>query len=582
MGILSRIKNRLPKSRSQKISEQVSKLSDNIAGAAVESYKQKYNVHALSSFAGFGGRSNGGKWPGGMSSHVNSLNINHFTSRMNAREIMHDVPQARAIVERFADSVVDIGIKVEPNPDSDILGINPEIAEAWGENVGKRFDLWAKSKKSHRARQVTFYQAQRMYALWQQRDNDILTRLHYSQERDVSNPLQFQFIDPNQLRGYAWTNNFSHFVQSDGISRDARGREVSYKIWVQDEKEGPNKGLHKDIDVPARGSKSGRMFMLHGFTSEYAGQGRGYSRLAHALNDFENITDFTSSQIKKAINQSSIVGWIKPSDDNPASNPFEDLPAGPQSIEIGDSEFTVRNTEALDFCDVPEAATRTPGSMLIANLNEGEELHTYDNTAPSESFEGFVNAFTSYLSSSMGIPLEVVLMKFNQNYSASRAALILFWRVANIWRLEMDSDFIAPIYEMWLSEEIAAGRIQAPGWSDPLLRDAWLSHGLIAAPMPNIDPMKTQKADEGYVAMGATTLDRVARELNGSSGKANRQKITREFSELPENPFKKSTGAAPGNTQNKKNEKSTANATTNDDIMEALDDISDKLLMMED
>ncbi len=511
-----------------------------LTGAAVTAYKQKYNVGAYHGAAGgfFGSRSNGAKWPGGMSSHINSLQINHFATRMNAREIMNDVPQARAIVERFSDSVVDIGIQVEPNPDADILGIDAETAELWAEDVRKRFDLWAKSKKSHRARLLTFYQAQRLYEIAQQRDNDIFVRLHYAKEKDTSNPLQFQFIDPNQIRGYAYTNNYMTYVQSDGITRDARGRELSYKVWVQNQTEGPNKGQFKDITIPARGAKSGRLFMLHGFASEYAGQGRGYSRLSHALNDFENITDFTSSQIKKAINQSTIMGWVKPSDDNPASNPLEDLPAGPQTIIDTGTNFTVDETEALDFCDVPEAATRVPGSMLIANLKEGEELHSFDNTAPAETFETFIDSFTGYLSSSMGIPLEVVLMKFNQNYSASRAALILFWRVANIWRQEMDSDFIAPTYEMWLSEEIAAGRIQAPGWSDPLLRDAWLSHGLIAAPMPNIDPMKTAKADQMYAEMGATTLDRVARELNGSSGKANRRKITREFEELPPSPFK--------------------------------------------
>lgn len=516
-----------------------------LTGAAVAAYKQKYNVSAYQGSGGFfGSRSNGAKWPGGMSSHINSLQINHFATRMNAREIMNDVPQARAIVERFSDSVVDIGIQVEPNPDADILGIQAEAAELWAENVRKRFDLWAKSKKSHRARLLTFYQAQRLYEIAQQRDNDIFVRLHYAKEKDTSNPLQFQFIDPNQIRGYAYTNNYMTYVQSDGITRDARGRELSYKVWVQNQTEGPNKGQFKDITIPARGAKSGRLFMLHGFASEYAGQGRGYSRLSHALNDFENITDFTSSQIKKAINQSTIMGWVKPSDDNPASNPLEDLPAGPQTIVDTGTNFTVDETEALDFCDVPEAATRIPGSMMIANLREGEELHAFENTTPSDTFETFVDSFTGYLSSSMGIPLEVVLMKFNQNYSASRAALILFWRVANIWRQEMDSDFIAPTYEMWLSEEIAAGRVQAPGWSDPLLRDAWLSHGLIAAPMPNIDPAKTAKADQMYAEMGATTLDRVARELNGSSGKANRRKIAREFEELPPSPFKPQSAEA--------------------------------------
>ena len=551
MGLFARIKNfglkngLISQVYKKEVQETISELSSQIAGAAVANYTQKYNVGAFHGGSGsiFGGRSNGAKWPGGLSSHVNSLQINHFTTRMNAREIMNDVPQARAIVERFSDSVVDIGIQVEPTPDADILGINPEAAETWGEDVRKRFDIWAKSKKSHRARQVTFYQAQRMYELFQQRDNDIFVRLYYANERDVSNPLQFGFIDPNQLRGYAYTNNYNAYVQSDGITRDSKGREISFKIWIQDPTEGANKGKLKDVNIPARGAKSGRIFMLHGFAPEYAGQGRGYSRLGHAIQDFENITDFTSSQIKKAINQSSIMGWVQPSGDNPASNPLQDLPAGPQQVTDTGEDFTVSPQEALDFCPIPEAANRVPGSMLIANLQEGEKLEAFPETSPSESFEAFIDAFTGYLSSSMGIPLEVVLMKFNQNYSASRAALILFWRVANIWRQEMDADFIAPVYEMWLSEEIASGRIQAPGWSDPLLRDAWTSHGLIAAPMPNIDPMKTQKADEGYVAMGATTLDRVARELNGSSGKANRQKITREFSELPDSPFGKAAPA---------------------------------------
>ncbi len=544
-------------SRTEKIiNKRVSEISDQLAGMAVAAYKQKYNVSARHSSTGLFGssRSSGAKWPGGMSSHINRLHINHFASRMNAREIMHDVPQARAIVERYADSVVDIGIKVEPTPDADILGITPEQAEAWSENTGKRFDLWARSKKSHRSRLITFYQAQRMYEIFQHRDNDIFVRLHYSPERDVSNPLQFQFIDPNQIRGYAYTNNYMEYVQSDGIIRDARGRETHYKIWIQNPTEGMNKGKFKDVTIPARGAKSGRIFMLHGFSAEYAGQGRGYSRLSHALQDLENITDFTSAQLKKAINQSSMVGFISPSENNPASNPFEDMPAGPQKVIVGDTEFTVRETEALDFCDIPEAATRTPGSAMIANLKEGEEIKFLDNTAPTETFETFVDTIMSHLSSSMGIPLEVVLMKFNQNYSASRAALILFWRVANIWQQEMDADFIAPTYEMWLSEEIASGFIQAPGWSDPLFRDAWLMHSLITAPMPNIDPMKTAKADETYVGMGATTLDRIARDLNGSSGKANRSKLKREYQELPPSPFGKTAPAVGANPKEKDEE----------------------------
>ena len=139
----------------------------------------------------------------------------------------------------------------------------------------------------------------------------------------------------------------------------------------------------------------------------------------------------------------------------------------------------------------------------------------------------------------MGMPLEVLLMKFNQNYSASRGALLLFWRVANIWRCEMESDYLNPVVEMWLSEEIATGRISAPGWQDPILKAAWLDSRWIGSPMPNIDPSKTAKADQMMTEMGAQTLEQTARKFNGSSSKSNRVKLKREINELSIPPWGK-------------------------------------------
>ena len=106
----------------------------------------------------------------------------------------------------------------------------------------------------------------------------------------------------------------------------------------------------------------------------------------------------------------------------------------------------------------------------------------------------------------------------------------------------MNADLNNTVYEMFLSEVIAAGRISAPGWSDPRLRAAWLNARWIGVPMPNIDPQKTAVADTKYAELGAQTLDRIARNFNGSSGKANRAKLKREYGELPPSPFQKKNG----------------------------------------
>ena len=520
--------------------KQINKLSKQIADVHISNYRTKIKAVYGNYTRDYSGTHSGAKWPYGLSASGSGFLIDHYTTRQNVRSKVHENFVAKAITDRFADTIADIGLKRESTPDADILGITPEQAEEWGENVDRRFHLWAKSKKQHRSGQYTFYQSHRLYANWQQRDNDIFTRLFYSSKRNLISPLQFDFLEPNQIRGDACTSSFYQSQgDGDGIIKNLDGTERAYKVWLQV----PGKYEYKNKEIPAVGPKSGRKMMLHGFYPEYPGQNRGFSRLAHAIQEFENITDFSASIIKKSIAQSSLALGVE-NDQLDPSNPLEGIlttPAGP--ITDTGTEFAESTTatpaERLNYCPLPEATMAVPGSVGVFNMQKGDKLKFYENKTPSESYESFLNAFVSFLVASVGMPVEILLMKFNRNYSASRATILLFWRIAQIWREEMAADYLDPVFETWLSEEIAAGRITAPGWQDPILRAAWLCGGWIGAPMPNIDPQRTAKAIETHVGMGLTTLDRESRNLNGSSGKSNRAKLKKEYTELPPSPFKK-------------------------------------------
>jgi capsid protein len=516
--------------------------------AQSEGINQKLANHVAANYGGLSGnytgrRGDGSKWTGGFAGSGSSLHYNHFLLRQNARTAEYDVPQLKAIKNRFADTIVDVGLKLESTPKFEMLGITREEAERWGNQVDEAFDAWASSKDSDYTGINNFYQNQHLYHGWQHRDNDMFTRLHYSDRRDLISPLQIQFIDPDQIRGDAITSTygfqFSGINDNDGIIRDSHGRETAYKVWIQNKK-----GELKSVTIPAKGPKSGRRFMLHGFKPEFAGQGRGFSGYAHALQNFQKLTDFELSHIQKAIAQSSVMGAVTPSGDADASNPLESSltrgGAGPNRATYGDNpqpdmgDLSGTTAETLEFCEKPEATNRSPGAVLLTQLKKGEKLDTFTNTAPVTSYPEFVDSFVSYLSASMSMPLEVLLMKFGNNFSASRATLILFWRVGQIWTQEMKADLLDPIKEAWLSEEIAAGRISAPGWSNPRLKAAWLSCRWRGAPMPNIDPGKMAKANKDNIIMGAQTLDDTARDNNNSSGKSNRAKLLREIGEMPE------------------------------------------------
>lgn len=492
-----------------------------------------YGGGSGSYFGSLSGGSGGAKWDYGLSADGRTRYLDHYRMRQNARDMFHDSLDARGIIERMSDTIVDTGLILESAPDSTLLGITAEASEDWAANVERRFHLWASDKKQHRAGLMTFYQAQRLYEIQQQRDNDVFARFYYSGEKTLQNPLQFSFIDANQIRATGFTSTYAQFGHDDGIGRNADGTEKDYKIWIRND---AKPGEYSLKTVPRVGSKSGKIMMIHGFNPEYAGQQRGYARLGFAIQEMENLTDFTSAAIKKAINQSNLVLSVE----NQQKDPGQDFSGliDPTQSALGPSSITPTAQEEIDrlanvnYCPIPEATVGAPGSVAVVGNDQGDMIKMLGNSAPADDFKSFIGVFTERLASAAGIPQEVVLMKFGQNYSASRATLLLFWSVVEMWRAEMAADFLNPIYESWLSEEIAAGRVTAPGWSDPRLRAAWLSCSWVGSPLPSIDPKKESEARRANLELNLTTLERESRDLNGSDAKTNIERNKKTFPEM--------------------------------------------------
>jgi capsid protein len=526
------------------------------------------NIQAsMAGYLGADYRSGGAKSPGGLSKDGRGTALNHWAS-------FHGDTIGRSIVERYSETAAGVGLVCESSVNYELLGIPMSNAEAWGSDVDQRFHLWMNDKKCHRSETMTGYQSQGLYVVGQQRDGENFVRFYYDNaNRELQNPLQFEFIDPEQINADAITTTRGYITRNDGIVRDSKGRETGYKVSVWNGKK------HETIIVPAKGGRSGRTAMIHGYRPEYAGQGRGYSRLGHALQDMQKLTDFSLAQIMKAINQSLFFMFVKPSSSQAASNPIEDLTklkSGPFTSAYGSNptpqtdaqNVTVDGLSPVDSYSVAHADFHEPGGVAVFGLNKGEDLKPFVNTAPADSYDKFVDSFSAYLSASTGVPLEIVLMRFNRNYTASRGALIMFWQNAIIWRREMESDFLNPLRESWLAGEVAAGRVAAPGWSDPVLKAAWLNCNWHGAPLPDTDPVKTAKANHMNAQIGAKTLDRIARE-HGGDGRRNRAQLTRELSELPAWPV--------GSSQNAANAGGSTNSASA--LAEALTDVLEEYLV---
>ena len=481
---------------------------------------QPQAYHGNSSY--YGGSSGGSKYPFGLSTSYPSVTLDHYQLRQLARVAMQDSPEGRAIVERKVDGIAGTGLVYEPTPDISILGITQEQAAEWGKNVGARFNLFMLDKKQNRSETMTGYQAHRFYAWSKERDNDVFVRLYYSSDRGLQNPLQFEFIDPDQVRGCSFTTSLGMLPQNigDGIERDARGRETAYNIWIKDKA-----GRSTEVTIKRKGSRSGRIFMLHGFSPEYAGQGRGHTKLAPILNELQKLSDFSFAHVQMAINQAIMTGWIVPSKDEDTVSVFQGNEPGGAGAFIGEAEASASAEETPTISDfecykLPETTVDTPG-MFIQSLTKGADIKFGNPNSPATGYDKFTDSFLTNLSALTGTPIEVVKMKFGSSFSASRGTFLLHQVVLLIERADEAADFLDPLKEMWMSGEIAAGRISAPGWSDPRLRAAWLKGSWRGAPVPDIDPGKLAKARKDNLETGTWNVEKEAQQQSGMSAADN-------------------------------------------------------------
>lgn len=471
-----------------------------------------------------GGRAGGAKFSGALT--YRSLASEDYQSLRNSSRLAYwETAQARAIIDRLATSSIGTGLTLECNPMWELIQAGApktdEDRKKWTDNVETRFDLFMKSKELDATGRESGYKLQKFNFSTKLKDGETFAILRYldNDPRRMS-PLTIQFVDPDQVcTPYDTVSQEAIKARgntiTDGIELDAMGREIA--IYVQDAK------TFKFTRIPMTGST--RRFVLHNGLFESVGQVRGLPLLAPVVHELQKLTDYTVAEIEAAVINAVLAIYVVPGQQANASKPFGGIqdrqnptPQGPQAT-------------------VPNPGVFNKPGIIVQNLKAGEDLKSFDTKRPNVNFPEFVKAVVKGISGSVGIPIEVLEMVFGQNYSASRASLILFWMTIETHRDAEASQFDQPIYEAWFDEEVASGRISAPGFDDsPVIRAAWLNASWVGQSMPSIDPLKDAKADTERLNQCATTGERVAQKYNGSDFEENARRRRAEVELIPLTP----------------------------------------------
>lgn len=448
------------------------------------------------------------------------IDENNYTLRQRGRMLVMSSPIATSAVKTNRTNTIGLGLKLNPRPDKEILGLTPEQVKEWQKVVKAEFNLWASKKRNCDSTSMNdFYEMQQLcFYSWLSSGDVFILR----KEKDVLNcpySLKLHVIEadrcstPENSFGLGFGSHLTEGKNSangnriyDGVEVDADGAVVAY--WFRNTY--PYQCTWEETDwtrVEAYGSTTGLPNVIHLMNSERPEQYRGVTYLAPVVEQILQLRRYTESEIMAAVVESFFTAFIKTEADTDVSGmPFN---------EIGDGQ---PGSDEASYD--PNEYELGPGVMNV--MNPGEDVVFAEPKRPASGFENFFKAVCKQCGAALEIPADLLMKEFNASYSASRAALMEAWKAFKMYRQWFTSGFCKPIYEIWLSEAIARGRINAPGFfNDPLVHEAWLGSEWIGPSQGQLDPVKEVNAEILAVQNGFTTHEAATARLNGSDWDSN-------------------------------------------------------------
>ena len=422
------------------------------------------------------------------------ITLNLDTLRARSRDLYMGTPLAAGALKTMRTNIIGSGLMLSSQPDAELLRLTPEQAAEWKANTEREFALWCAHCDAGRS--LTFYQLQSLVLMSALMSGDCFVALPFISRPESPYGLKVYVIESdrvcNPVHGY---NGIDDVME--GVELGKYGEPVAYWIAkyhpyaVHSIKRGPQEWKR----VTAFGARSGRRNILHIMPDyERPGQRRGVPVLAPVIEAFKQLGRYTDAELQAAVISGLFTGFVTTSGGDTLRGGYEDI-GMPAVNPEKDAAF---------------------GNGTVSYLNEGESISFASPGRPNSGFGGFVEAVCRQVGAALEIPYELLVKNFTASYSASRASLLEAWKMFRMRRQWIIDSFTQPVYEEWLAEAVALGRVPAPGFfEDHAVRRAWTRAEWSGDAQGQLDPLKEAQAAVVRIDNGLSTREKEAAELTG-------------------------------------------------------------------
>ncbi len=435
--------------------------------------------------------------------------------RQRSRDAYMGIPTASAALKTMRTNVVAGGLMPSPQIDADYLRLTNEQAEALQAQILREFALWADTPVCDADRVDNFYKLQQLAFLSYLMNGDAFALLPMKEQPGQPYSLRVRVIEadrvcsPDSYDRLVPCEVKGHRVHSivQGVETDADGMVIAYWICNQHPLSSLSNqaGALEWTRVEAYGS-SGRPNVLHVMNRERAGQRRGVPILAPVLEALKQLGRYTEAEITAAVISAMFTVFI-------------------QSATVQNGKPIGEALPPEQLIDAQDQGTIELGNGAIVALNPGETVEFAKPEHPNSGYDAFFNAMVKEIGAALEIPPEVLEKQFTQNFSSARGSLNEFWRTCGMQRDWFSDDFCQPVYEAWLAEAVARGRIKAPGFfGDPAIRKAYADCKWNGPSRTALNPSQEVEAAIKRVDAGFSTAEEETAQLTGGDYNRNIRK----------------------------------------------------------
>ncbi len=416
------------------------------------------------------------------------------TIRGRSRALERNEAITASAHQTYRDNIVGHILRLSAQPDYRMLGRDKEWADEWGNNTERWFHAWADSTECDAAHTQTLLGLTHQALAGALMNGDALAVPVWQPRGDKLWSTRLQAVEADRLDtppALAFRSDIRK-----GVEVDEYGAPVAY--YIRKTHPGDANAGRDDFERIQTFTPWGRRRVIHLYDKKRSEQSRGASIVAAVMKDLRMGGNYAEAELKAAVVNALVAAFIEsdlPQESVAAlfSSPGEEDQYHPDILSYWNAAFSAAN------------APRLEGGAVIP-IPLGAKLASHNPGRPAAAFGVFMDKVLRRIAAGLHLPYELLLKDFSQtNYSSARAALLEAWRFFLGRRRWLSDMWLQPIYELWVEEAIASGRVLAPGFYAN--KYAWLKCRWVFAGRGWVDPVKEATAAKLRLDAGLSTLE---------------------------------------------------------------------------